>query len=246
MEIVGGFLNGIIPNTACSCHRYSLPFRAGESFDIVVKNREYDAVLEGFSFSVLATHDDYEVIRFTPLANVQEGSIFFGLVERPINLLCGTVIEDYCTVAISEYCLPLYESGITCFHLNTDCYSMFLEYELKFSWGWQALKQRLPIYYTNMQAKTNNVKIYQSTSGIARRVGRLQTYYEYTLKVDLVTDEFHKMLHKIFLQGRNIKINGKSYDFGGDYDIKTEQDDFCVRMATCKIVEKNGLKLNCE
>lgn len=245
MEIVGGFLNSII-DADCTCKAsYKLPFKEGEYFDVVVKNRENPAILDGFSWEIIDTQGVFEVIRFTPIEGDLQGSITFGEINTLQSLCEAPSIQSLCGDPLASFCGEVFDFGVSCFSLS-NCFDMLLEYELKFSWGWVQLRQRLPIFYTNMQPKTNNVKVYQSTSGVARRVGRLQTYYEYTLKTDLVTDEFHKMLNQILLQGRNIKINGKDFDFAGDYDIKTEQDDFCLRMATCKLIEKAGLQLNCE
>lgn len=245
MEIIAGFLNSNIADS-CGCNEpYLLPFKTNEYFDVVVKDRVKPALLDGFTWEVLDTQGDYEVIRFTPIATT-EGNISFGDEVLTLQGICdlGVNLSAFCGQPLASLCEVILDFGLTCFK-EADCYSSLFEYTMKFDWGDVNLRQRLPIYLTNMQPVTNNVKQYQATNGQNIRIGRIQTYFEYTLKTDFMQDIFHEMLVNILTKGKNLKINGVFVDFNGSYDIKEVPDTYCKRPATCKVIKSQGLAINC-
>jgi len=252
MNLIGGFLNTEQARCDCSQSRYVLPLSGGDEFFLILENEDRD-INTNIPYTLVATYGTRKIYRFSISENTalqNNNRLNWGGFDRNINEFCWLVVEDFCLSAIEDFCVPIPSVfGQTCFRY-ADCYDSVLEWQERYSWyplngNYFAFKQRLPIRIYQPQPRIEGVKTYQKSSGAVLRTGKIRTYMEYTLETDFLPEIFHRQLVGVLTSGKNLKINGREVEFGGDYQIGWERKQDCFARATCKIIEKSGLAIKC-
>ncbi|GAB4126272.1 MAG: hypothetical protein Fur0027_07300 [Raineya sp.] len=253
MKLLGGFLNTNKQTDGCVCgnNYYTLPLKGGDEFYLIVENEDR-AINTNLPYMLVATYGTRKIYRFiiSEIDALRTNNILnWGGYTVNIATLCYSIIEEFCGVAVQDLCTTPFAFGQTCFRY-ADCYDSVLEWQQKYLWypsssNYFAFKQRLPIRLTKPQAKIEGIKTYQKSSGTVLRIGKIRQYIEYTLETDFMPEIFHRQLVEVLTTARNLKINNKSIEFAGDYQIDWQSKQDCFAKATCKIIEKIGSPINC-
>jgi hypothetical protein len=252
MKLIGGFLNTEQVDCDCKQSRYILPIAGGDEFFLIVEDEDRD-INVNLSYTLVATYGRYKIYRFAATENTalrNNNRLNWGRPDVNIESFCSTVIGDFCSTVVEGFCTPIpFAFGHTCFRY-ADCYDSVLEWQERYEWyplsgNYFAFKQRLPIRIYQPQPRIEGVKTYQKSSGTVLRTGKIRTYIEYTLETDFLPEIFHRQLVGVLTSGKNLKINGREVEFGGDYQINWERKQDCFARATCKIIEKTGLAIKC-
>ena len=252
IRLVSGFLN-TEKSKNCDCaSEYRLPIKIGDIIWFLVSDNvgssfNYNLVFDArFANPLFTQYFDgssiayriytLQVVAYTPVG--RRGINFTSTTPALIEDYCGAPMSNYCSIPLEELCFPSI-FGTTCF-VPAGCDEQVFKWTVNVANNNLNLSQRLPVRLQNPQAKVDGIKTYQKSNGQVLRTGRARAYYEYALETDYMPELFHRQLLETLILRKNLIVNDKEVDFGGDYRIDFNRLS-CKHRASCKMIEKAGI-----